>query len=127
MGLREIAEADLGVILEDSIYGFGYSITVTDPTGTVVPLTGFSNDISQLIDPDTGQAVSGRLASVALVISSLITAGLALPVGIADSANKPWLIQFDDINGNAFTFKVSQSNPDRTIGLVVCLLELYES
>ena len=127
MGLREIAEADLGVILEDGIYGFGYSITVTDPAGTVKPFRGFSNDISQIIDPDTGQAVSGRLASVALRISSLVAAGLSLPVGISDAKSKPWLIAFDDINGNAFKFKVSQSNPDRTIGIVTCLLELYES
>lgn len=126
MGIREIAEADLGLILEDDVTGFGFSIIVTDPSGTVRPLTGYSNDISQIIDPDTGQAVSGRLASVALRISSLTAAGLGLPRGIADSGSKPWLIEFDDINGNAFKFKVASSNPDRTLGLVSCLLELYQ-
>lgn len=126
MGLRQIAETDLGLILEDSSTGFGYSITVTNPSGTVRPLTGFSNDISQIIDPDTGQAVSGRLASVALHISALIAAGLALPVGIADAGIKPWIVEFDDINGNAFKFKVSKSNPDRALGLVTLVLELYE-
>ena len=126
MSLRAVAETDLGVILEDGVFGFGWPITITDPAGTVKPLTGFSDDISQIIDPDTGQAVSGRLASVALRISSLTAAGLGLPVSIADSTSKPWLITFDDINGNAFTFKVSQSNPDRALGLVVCLLELYQ-
>lgn len=126
MGLRQIAETDLGLILEDTTTGFGYAIIVTDPAGTVRPLTGFSDDISQIIDPDTGQAVSGRLASVALRISSLTAAGLALPVGIADAGIKPWIVEFDDINGNPFKFKVSQSNPDRALGMVVCLLELYE-
>lgn len=126
MGLREIAEKDLGVILEDGATGFGWPITVTDPTGNVGTLTGFSDDIAQVIDPDTGQAVSGRLASVALRVSSLVFVGLGLPRGIADTGSKPWVVQFDDINGNAYTFKVSQSNPDRAIGLVVCLLELYE-
>lgn len=127
MGLRQTAETDLGLILEDSTTGFGFSITVTDPLGTVRPLTGFSDDIAQIIDPDTGQAVSGRLASVALRISSLTAAGLSLPEGIADATKKPWLIAFDDINGNNFTFKVMQSNPDRALGLVVCLLEIYKS
>lgn len=126
-GLREIAEADLGTILEDSVYGFGYSITVTDPLGEVKTLTGFSNDIAQVIDPDTGEAVSGRFASVALRISSLTAVGLAIPVNIADSKSKPWLIQFNDINGNAFKFKVSKSDPDRAIGIVICILELYQS
>lgn len=127
MGIREIAETDLGKILEDSTYGFGWPIIVTNPSGLVKPLTGFSNDISQIIDPDTGQAVSGRLATVALRISSLTAAGFTnLPTGISDAASKPWLIKFDDINLNSFTFKIGQSDPDRAIGLVICILELYE-
>ena len=126
MSLRQLAESDLGLILEDGATGFGWPITVTDPSGTVLPLTGFSDDIAQIIDPDTGQAVSGRLASVALRISSILAAGLTLPRGIADAGIKPWIIEFNDINGNAFKFKVAQSNPDRALGLVTLLLELYE-
>lgn len=126
MSLRQLAETDLGNILEDGAYGFGWPITVTDPSGTQGQLTGFSDDISQVIDPDTGVAVSGRLASVALRISSLIAAGLTLPRGIADAANKPWLVEFNDINGNPFKFKVEQSNPDRALGLVTCILEFYD-
>lgn len=125
MGLRETAETDLAFILEDAETGFGWSISVTDPAGTTEELTGFSNDIAQLIDPDTGQAVSGRLASAVLRISSLTAAGLALPVGIADSASKPWIVVFNDINGTAHTFKVAQSNPDRALGIVSLLLEAY--
>lgn len=126
MGLRNTAESDLGAILEDSVTGFGWAITVTSPAGVSASLTGFSDDISQVIDPDTGQAVSGRLASVALRISSLTSHGLGLPRGIADSASKPWVIDFLDINGNPFKFKVQQSNPDRALGLVICILELYK-
>lgn len=125
MNLRQLAEADLGGILEDSATGFGWSISLTDPAGTVAALTGFSDDIAQLIDPETGQAVSGRLASVALRISSITLAGLGLPRGIADSTVKPWLVSFNDINGNAYTFKVMQSNPDRALGLVTLVLEAY--
>lgn len=125
MGLRQIAEADLAVILEDSDTGFGWSIKVTDPNGKTEPLTGFSDDISQVIDPDTGQAISGRLASVSLRTSSILALGLELPKGIADSKIKPWIIEFDDINGTAHKFKVTQSNPDRALGLVTCLLEAY--
>ncbi|MBW1725975.1 MAG: hypothetical protein JRJ62_00055 [Deltaproteobacteria bacterium] len=126
MGLRELAEADLGVILEDDDRGFGWSITVTDPDGNTGDLTGSANDIAQVIDPDTGQAVSGRLASVALRVSSLTEENLGLPKGIADSGSKPWVVEFEDISGNAYKFKVSQSNPDRMLGLVTCLLEIYK-
>lgn len=126
MGLRELAETDLGHILEDDVYGFGYPIKVTDPSGVVGLLTGFSNDISQLIDPETGQAVSGRLASIALRISSLACEGLGLPKGIADTKSKPWIVEFTDINCNDHKFKVVHSNPDRTLGMVTCELELYK-
>lgn len=127
MNLRVQAEADAKAILEDGLLGFGWPITVTDPLGTAGSLTGFSNDIAELIDPDTGQAVSGRLATVALSISSLTDAGLGLPVGIADSTSKPWLMAFDDINGNPFVFKVQKSNPDRALGIITCILEIYKS
>ena len=126
MGLRDTAKADARSILNDDVHGFGWPITVIDPDGVTANLTGFSNDVAEVIDPDTGIAVSGRIASVALVISDLTDAGLDLPVSIADSLKKPWLIKFDDINGNAFTFKVKQSNPDRTLGIITCVLEFYE-
>ncbi len=124
MSLRTLAEADLKTLVEDQT-AFGWPVTLTDPDGNSGPFTGLSDDIAQVIDPDTGQAVSGRLASVALRISSLITAGFALPQGIADASLKPWIVEFDDINGTAYKFKVQQSNPDRAIGLVNCILELY--
>jgi hypothetical protein len=126
MNLRDLAEADSKAILEDSVTGFGYPITVTSPDKVTASLTGFSNDISFSIDPDTGVAVSGRTASVALNISSLIDAGFStLLTGIQDDKSKPWLVQFNDINGNPFTFKVIEGHPDRGLGIITCTLEIY--
>ncbi len=126
MGLRTIAESDLSFILEDDVHGFGWPITVIDPLDVAVAVIGFSDDIAQVIDPDTGQAVSGRLASVALRMSTLIAAGIGIPQGISDINIKPWRIIFDDILGTSYTFKVAQSNPDRALGIVTCILERYE-
>ncbi len=126
MSLRQQAETDLAVILEDDVAGFGWPVTITNPAGSAQSLVGFSNDIAQVIDPDTGQIVSGRTASVALRISSLLAVGIGLPQGIADATKKPWVVTFDDINGNNFTFKVMQSNPDRALGIVSCILEFYQ-
>ena len=126
MSLRAVAEADNKAILEDSDTGFGYPITITDPDGLVKPMTGFSNDIHFSLDPDTGTAVSVRTASVALNISSLIAAGFAtLPKAIQDETLNPWLVQFNDINGNPFTFKVQEGNPDRGLGMITCTLEIW--
>jgi len=87
---------------------------------------GFSDDIAQSIDPDTGELVSGRLASVALRISTLHAAGFSLPRGVADTSKKPWVVKFNDINGRPHVFIVRQANPDRAAGLVVCILEGYD-
>ena len=151
MSLRLLAETDLGYILEDESTGFGWPITLTTPGGNSISFTGFSNDIAQVIDPDTGQAVSGRVASCALRISSIRNAAVgstecneflafcgepvmeagnvnySLPEGISDADSKPWIVVFDDINSIQHTFKVIQSNPDRGLGVISCLLELYEA
>lgn len=124
-GLRERAEKDLSFILEDPVHGFGWPITITDPGGTSKGLTGFSSDISQIIDPDTGQIVSGRLATCTIRMSSLLPEIVTLPEGISDAAVKPWLVKFDDINGKEFKFKVAQSNPDRELGVLFLILELW--
>lgn len=127
MGLRGIAEADLAGILEDDVNGFGYPITLTAPDLTSKTLKGFSSDIGLLIDPDTGLAISGRRATIALRISTLIAQGFtSLPAAIQDSTLKPWIVDFDDINGNPFKFKVQDAQPDRGLGIVTCTLEIYE-
>lgn len=125
-GLRELAEADLGRIQEDSAHGFGWPITVTDPAGNTADLTGFSNDIHQLIDPETGTAVTGRTASASIRIGHLSANGLDIPRSVADGAGKPWTVTFSNINGVSGTFKVSEAMPDHAIGNVVCMLEAYE-
>lgn len=126
MGLRDLAERDLGLILENTETGFGWPITVTDPAGVSKPLKGFSNDIAQVIDPDTGQLVSGRSASVSIRLAALTAAGFSsLPRNVTERTSKPWVVQFDDINGQPWTFKVRSADPDRALGLIVCMLEDY--
>jgi hypothetical protein len=112
--------------MNDQDGAFGWPFTITDPAGTSAPLVGRSSDISQVVDPDTGVVVSGRLAHVSVMIEDLTDASLGLPVGIADTAGKPWLVVVDDINGVSGTFKVAESNPDRALGIVVLLLEAYK-
>lgn len=127
MSLRTQAAADLKAIVEDSAGGFGFAITITDPAGTSAALVGLTTDIGTTIDPDTGQAVAGRRASIALRIASLTAAGLAVPVGVADSASRPWLVTFDDIDGTSHDYSVLESMPDRAIGVVTCLLEAWQA
>jgi hypothetical protein len=88
-------------------------------------MAGFSTDIADLIDPETGMAVSGRQAEVTLSFDSLKAVGLDHPAYVADGSGKPWTVRFDDIEGTSHIFKVMRSAPDRTMGLVLCYLEAY--
>lgn len=126
MNLRQIAEADLAVTLEDATNGFGWSVKLYDPSGNYVSLTGQSSDISQMIDPDTGQMVSGRMATVTLRLSTLRAKGVEAPRGISESNSRPWVVEFDDILGQSWKFKVLRTSPDRTLGTVTCYLEAYQ-
>jgi hypothetical protein len=127
MGLRAENEAALEETLEDTDL-WGWPVTITDPSGLSASLTGQSGDVAQIIDPQTGDVISGRLAHCALRMSSLTAAGFTtVPRSIANSSSKPWIVVFDDINGTEYTFKVRQSNPDRTMGIVTLVLESYTS
>ena len=124
MNLRQLAEQDLSFTLEDSVTGFGWPVTLTDPTGFTGSsnLTGQSHDISQIIDPETGTAISGRSTAFVLRLASITAAGFAEPKGIADSDKTPWLITFDDINGASYKFKVEYADPDRVLGTISLIL-----
>lgn len=128
MGLREQAEADLAFIMEDRQTGFGWDIVLTSPSLVLYPqFTGFSTDISQAIDPETGLLISGRTASVALRLSSLYLRGIVqLPQAIPDKNSKPWVVEFLDINGKPYKFCVIESRPDRALGVLVLMLGAYE-
>ena len=127
MSLRVQAEADLAVTLE-APGDFGEPFTLTDPADfeSATQLYGTVGDIGFLIDPDTGQGVSGRHATLTLRISTILAAGYpGLPEGIADKALKPWLVEFAGIATPAQKFKVMQSFPDRTLGVVTMSLEFW--
>jgi len=125
MSLSEIVWADAKIILAEQ-YGPGQAITVTNPSGVTKEINGFYNDISQVIDPETGQFFSGRSVTVTFSLLDLASAGLGIPRGISDPGSKPWIVELSDVAGNEYKFKVAASYPDRSRGVVSCDLEVYE-
>lgn len=123
MSLRIQAALDARAITEDRS-GFGWPIILKDPSGKESEITGLSNDISMVVDPDTGMLVSGRDATIAVSIQTLRTAGFEVDPR-AVSQGLPWVVEFLDINGVLGRFKVSRTSPDRSIGLIVMHLEVY--
>lgn len=126
MGLREEAALDAREFLEDGD-DFGWPLTITNPDSVSAALTGYSTDIHLTIDPETGQAVSGRQASVVIHMAALTEAGLTLPRGIAEKDLRPWTVETNDITGVKHTFKVIEAIPDRALGIVACTLEEFRA
>lgn len=95
---------------------FGEPVTLVDPAGTRVDVVGFFNDIGKLIDPDTGQDVSGRLKSV--VISTMDLG--EIPRGLMGTTTPPWRVEIAGI-----PYKIFRTMPDRGMECVILLLEVY--
>ena len=127
MGLREIAAADADTIVNDAVDGFGWPIQITNQAGTKEDFTGFGNDIHAIVDPETGTQFSARVVTVALRLKDIYAKGFVLPVGITDQKQKPWIVEFKDINDKDYTYKVIESLPDRANGGIVLVLESYKN
>lgn len=119
MDLRAIAQRDSRRILNGDA---GIAMTITDPAGNAGTLTGWSNDIGFIIDPETGQAVSGRYVTIAISMIDLSAEGLGIPTG----NEVPWQVSLTNEAGESFLFAVMAAQPDRTLGVVTCNLEALE-
>lgn len=122
MSLAAIAAADLRSIINAD----GDSVTVLSPDGRVAEFKANTQDISHAIDPQTGMLISGRTATVALSSIDLLAAAMA-PKGESDGSKKPWVVRFlETVSGVEHSFKVKESRPDRTIGALVLILEIFK-
>jgi len=119
-----VARQDVERILTD-VGGFAWPLTVTDPDGKKGCLNGFSSDVGDLFDPETGQSISSRQVEVSLSVDSLNRVGLGHPEYVASETGKPWIVEFDDIEGTPGKFKVARTAPDLTVGIILCYLEAY--
>lgn len=126
MSLRDIANVDLREILNADETG-GVQCTITSPLGAQAQFKVFFNDIHQTIDPGTGEVITGRLSSIAVLTNELIDESFDGIRGIAAASSRPWLVTITDALGRSMTHKVAETYPDASLGLTVLLLELYSS
>lgn len=122
----EIAQLDKAFTLNDDQFGFGSTIKLTDPDQFSANVIGRINDISFAIDPGTGVPVSGRTGTVAIDMNELTDKGFSSLPAAQPKTKKPWIVEFDDQQGNTHVFTVLEGNPDRTLGIVLCTLQFYK-
>lgn len=125
MSLRVQAAEDFKHIINDDA-GLGLSVTLTDPTGSVITINSLNNDIYQFIDTDTDLPVSGRYATVVFSTLDLAEKQVCIPIGILSELKNPWTVCYTDINGDKHSWMVQSTEPDRSIGGIVCKLRVYK-
>lgn len=127
MSLLEQAEADLALVLEDAVGGFGQQITIRDPDGNSRTVIGTAGDVASVIDPETQALLTGATAHVCVRLSSLARAGIGVPIATADEARRPWRVSFSGRDGALKQYSVLRSLPDRTLGTIVLILTPHHS
>ena len=115
MSLRTDIAADNLRILNDTDE-LAVAIVLNDPTGPEHTITGLYARVGIDIDVQTGLMIAGDKSSIAVALSDL---GGSIPTD-------GWGVTVTDITDTVFSGRVKHAWPDRTIGMVVCLLERRE-
>lgn len=126
MSLIDRVQRDAQRIMNSERFGFSNSITLTEPNGTTHGLKGILQIIHNLIDPDTGQPVSGFLATVSLNALDLQAGSIDIPFGEMSTSARPWTVESVNVLGNTILTKVVRVAPDETNGNIVIDLGAYE-
>lgn len=125
MSLRDTAKLDLSEIMNDEGTG-GVPCTITSPVGVSVDFKALHSDIHMAIDPGTGEVVTGRQAHVSVLSSELRLSGFGGIRAIHESDAKPWLVTVSNSDGIEAVFKVIETVPSGSMGLVTLRLGAYE-
>lgn len=122
MNLGQAASEGASRVSSDTANGFARAVTLVAPDALTYEIQGLFTDVSQQIDLDTGMNISGRYASIVLHNAVLSSVGAGTPYGERDAAKRPWLVRVPSRG----TFKVTDTRPDHIMGLLVCVLEVFE-
>ena len=109
--LRREALEDLATTIQEE---FGKTIKITRPDGSdFKDFIGNSNDISIMLDPDTGLMITGRTAQAVFILKEILDHFGELP-------DKLWKVEFLEISPNSFSVK--DVRPDAAQGVLILVI-----
>lgn len=127
MSLLDRMRKDSQRIMNSARCGFSTAITLTDPSGVGYPFNSIIAVIHNLVDPDTGQPVSGFLATASINTLDLLALGLEIPEGEMSESARPWTITETNIQNVVVTYKIVSAAPDEANGNILCDLVNYDN
>jgi hypothetical protein len=105
-----------------------FNVVIYDPNNNAEDFNAFICDAATTIDPVTGLPVAGKRVNVSVLYSDLKDKSFEGVHGVMTKTAKPWLVRFNDVVlGRDKVYKVVQSLPSNTVGLVSLVLEEYKS
>lgn len=125
MSLLDRLRKDSQKIMNSTRCGFSTEVTLITPDGVRYPFKSIIAVIHNLVDPDTGQPVSGYLATASINRLDLNAKSIALPEGEMSELRRPWLVSEINIDGIEVTYKITRAAPDEANGNILCDLGSY--
>ncbi len=120
MNLLDTARMDANNIVQGE---FSSPCTITNPQRTVsASLPALSTKHHITINPDTGQPVNAKNAHICLSETKLNELGYATRVN-GEISLIGHFIEVPDSTGIVKKYKISESWPNETLGLIVCILQ----
>lgn len=113
MSLRELAEKDLALTLEDSSLS-GSRFVLIDKSKNRFEMLGQVGDIGYLMNTE-GVPIEGRTISIAYRMSSLERLTAKVP-------QRAWRVELVDLAGAKHKLFVVRYEPDRTLGVARLIL-----
>ncbi len=122
MGLIDQAKADIQRITSNSDE-FGVELTFTSPGSDVAVVNGLHTKHHLDVNME-GNIISGR--NVHISVSEQLLTDESYPVRINGEVNlNGHIVSVKDSTEVAKTYRVKYWIPDETIGLILCILEVY--
>ncbi|GHV90452.1 hypothetical protein AGMMS50268_09550 [Spirochaetia bacterium] len=112
MNVRELSEKYLEKTLENP-NAAGSPYTLIDTENVQYPVVGTVGDISMLIDPITGETISGRTITTTCMMKRL-------PV----QPKRGWRAELPDLAGSIQKLYVQEISPDHTTGIYYFVMSL---
>lgn len=104
--------------------GFNSSVTLTPTTGAGVVVQGVTSRHHIEFDQD-GYPINSTNAHVLFSETDLVDKGFTVRNARGEVALDGWLATWTDGTGTARTYKIVQTKPSETLGLIICTVGRY--
>lgn len=106
--------------------GFEVDMTLTAPGGEAIPVKSLATKHHNSVNTD-GVPINSKNSHASFIESDLTDKGLTARDSRGEVNLRNWLVSFADSSGVTKNYKIIETMPDETLGIIVCILGDYGS